>query len=193
LLQKFIAKLSHKERSIFYVAIFFVSFALIDRLFLGPVLDKLHIIDEDISQQEISIFRDFRFLSYKDRIIEESEAFNKYFMKEQKDADVINAEFLQIIEKIATESKINLVKSNPSEVRKKKNYIEYFANLDCTGDLNDIIIFMHKINSTEELLKIVRFNMNPRRGTANDVNISMTIVKMIIHPDITYHTTIEDQ
>ena len=169
--------------------ILIVSVALLDRLFLGPVLDKLKGIEEAIVQQEESIVRDLRFLYYKDKINNESELFEKYFTREVDDDDVVNAEFLRTIEKLATKSKVSLVKSNPSEIKKQKKYIEYYANLDCVGPLEDVINFMHEINSTDELLKVVQFHMTPKRGATHDVNVSMTIVKMIINPDMSLEVT----
>ena len=72
MIQKFISNLSGKEKKILYVTIVFVFLAFFDRLFMGPVLEKLSNIDDEISLQEESIVRDLRFLNYKDRIIKES-------------------------------------------------------------------------------------------------------------------------
>jgi len=182
LVQKFISKLSKQEKMIFYVTLGFVLLALLDRLFLGPVLGKLKMINTEIARQEVSIKGDQKILLYKDRIIDESDAFSKYFVKVVQDDDVVNADFLSEVEKLATQSKVSLVKSNPSEKKTYKDYIEYYANLDCIGDLKDVITFMHLINSTESLLKVVKFNMNPKRGEGDEVNTSMTIVKMLMPP-----------
>ena len=183
MLQSFVAKLSDKEKKIFYITIAFVLLALFDRLFLGPVLDKIDMIDQDIAQQEVIIKSDLKIISSKDKIINESKSFSKYFVKTVKDDDVINAEFLSTIERIATSSKVTLVKSNPSETKKHKDYIEYFASLDCSGKLEDMVTFMHKINATDDLLKVAKLNLSPKRGALNEVNASMTIGKLIISQD----------
>ena len=78
MIQKFISNLSGKEKKILYVTIVFVFLAFFDRLFMGPVLEKLSNIDDEISLQEESIVRDLRFLNYKDRIIKEEEIFSIY-------------------------------------------------------------------------------------------------------------------
>jgi len=152
-----------------------------DRLFLGPVLVHLEQLDEEIEQQKISIIRDRRFLSYEDKIVKESKVFEKYITKEIPDDDVVNADFLSLIERLATKSNVSLVKSNPSHITKKDKFIEYVANIDCTGKLEDVIAFMHQINTTDDLLKIIKFNMSPRRGTEDEVKASMAVVKLIVH------------
>jgi len=184
LIQKFVSKLSEQEKKFFYITVFVVFFAFLDRLFLGPVLGKIKNINEEISRQETSIVRDLRFLSYKDKISEESDMFSKYFAESMKDDDDINAEFLRIVENIATRSNVSLIKSNPSRTAKKKNYVEYYANLDCSGKLEDMISFMHAINTTDDLLKIVKLNITQKRGSEDEINASMTIEKMVITPEV---------
>ena len=157
-----------------------VLLALFDRLFLGRVLDRLSMIDQEIASQKSSIVRDLRILSYKDTVMKEGEIFKKYITKDVPDTDVVNADFLGLIEKLATQSKVNLVKSNPANTNKSDRFIEYFANLDCNGQLEDVISFMHQINATDGLLKIVKFNMSPKRGSDNEVNASMTVVKLVV-------------
>lgn len=163
------------------MTVLFVLLACFDRLFLGPVLGKLSTIDNEISIQEQSVVRDLRFLTYKDKIVRELKTFEKYIHKGQKDDDVINADFLSVVERLATKTKVNLVKSNPSEIKHEKDLDKYYANLDCVGTLEDVLTFMHEINSTEELLKVVKFNMSPKRGVENTVNVSMSVVKVAIN------------
>jgi len=181
LIQKFVAKLSERERKVFYVTLVIGSLAVSDFLFLGPVLDELELIEAEIENQKISIVRDMRFLSYKDKIMKEGKVFNKYFVDNVPDDDVVNADFLSLIEKLATKSNVSLVKSNPSHSNKLKQSNEYYANVDCNGTLSDVISFMHTINSTGELLKVVKFDMTPMRGDEDKAKASMTVVKLIVY------------
>ena len=183
MIQNFISKLDEKQKKIFYITVGVVALALIDRLFLGPVLDKIHNLNEEIVQQKDDIRRDLKFLSYSERIIKNSQTFGKYLSQSAKDDDVINAEFLSQIERLAHQTKVSLVKSNPSDVKKESNFAQYSVSLDCAGELKNIISFMHLINSSDELLKVTRFNMAAKRGTEGEVNSSMTVVKLIVPPD----------
>jgi len=185
LIQKFISKLSKKEQRIFNWAIIVVLLASFDQLFIGPAIHKLQALESQIETQKNSIVRDLKFMSYKDKILTESNLYKSYFTKKAADGDVVNANFLRTVEKLATKANVNLVKSNPTETKQFRRYTEYYANLDCVGKLNDLITFMHSINSTGELLKIVRLNMTPKRGSEEEeVNASMTIVKLVMLPNI---------
>ena len=181
MLQKFIANLSEKERKIFYITAIVVCLAMLDRLFLNPVMSRLKVLDTKIEEEKIAIMRDRRILSYEPKIKKESDVFSKYFSASVPDDDVVNADFLRLVEKLASQANVSLVKSNPSHVNKGEQLNEYFASVDCNGKLQDVMSFMHTVNTTEELLKVTEFNMTPQRGQDNTVKVSMTVVKVIVH------------
>jgi hypothetical protein len=180
LIQKFISKLSSKEKILLYITVGIVFVALFERLFLGPVFANLNQIDEQIKEKRVDIIRNLRIVSYEDQILERYNAFEDYFVDEMKSDSDINAQFLRAIETLATNSNVKLVKSNASESEKKDKFSEYYANLDCTGRLRDIITFIHEINSSDSLLKVVKLDMTPKRGDTDEMTASMTIAKMLI-------------
>ncbi len=181
MIQKFYSKLSDKEKKIFYFAAAAVILALFDLLFLGPVTSRLKSIDEEIVQKENSLKRDLRLLSYQNRILAERETFSPYYSTETMTPDQVKASFLQKIEMLATEAKINLTKVAPSGEEAKKGFIKYFADLECTGNLEDIVKFMHAVDSTQDLLKIVKVNIISKQS-AKEVSATMTVVKIIFDP-----------
>ncbi len=182
LIQKFYSKLSEKEKKIFYVSASVVILALFDLLFLRPVTSQLKDIDMQIFERENDIRRDMRFLSYRERIMKEKQAFSPYYIKELKSPDQVKAEFLQKVESLATEAKVTLIKIAPSEEKEKKGYLSYYAELECSGSLEDIVKFMHLIDSTQELLKVVKVVINAGKPGAKEVSVSMTVVKIILDP-----------
>lgn len=180
MLQEFVSKLSENEKKVFYVAVIILLAASFDRLFLGPALNKITMLEDEIVSQKSSIKKDLRILTYKDQIQKEKNQYRQYFTDKLEDEDVVNTKILSNIESLASRTKVNLIKSNPSDTLKASDRIEYFTSLECSGALEDVITFMHAINSSEDLLKVVEFNMNPKRGAANEVSASMTIAKMIV-------------
>ena len=184
MIQNFINKLSGKEKKFLYITIAIVLLAFFDNLFLRPSLGKLNELNDLIEQQEDRIIRDLRILSYKKEILKEKKAYDKYFIEEMGNDDVINADFLAIIERLSVDNKVKLVKSGPSEIKKYKKYIEYYANIDCIGTMDDVISFIHAINSTDELLKVVSLIMLPKRGTPRDVSATMAVSKLFISLDM---------
>ena len=179
---KFLDKFSPNERKIFYITVTFVLVALFDRFFLGAVNAKMAELDGEIEAQKISIMQDQQVLAYKGKINAESSKFNKYLNAKVEDDNIVNADFLSMIERVATDSEVTLIKSNPTDTNKTDKYVEYHAAVDCSGTLEKVITFMHNVNSSDELLKIKQFSMAPKRGTSDNVNVSMTIVKLVMYP-----------
>ncbi len=180
MLQKFFSNLSEKEKKLLYVAIGFVILAMLDRVFFGPVMSKLEDLDRAITETKDSLRRDTRFLAYRDHILKESEVYQRFFPKSQKTEEEIIADFLKNIEVRASKAGINLIQVKPSETKHFKGYVEYYANLDCEGPLEKVIQFMHSIDSSDELLKIVKLNMAPKRASAAEVTATMVVKKMIV-------------
>ncbi|MCA9401500.1 MAG: type 4a pilus biogenesis protein PilO [Candidatus Omnitrophica bacterium] len=183
MIQEFYSKLSSRGKIIFYITCVVVFAMLIDRIFYGPISSKTGQIQEEIKNQKISISHDKRILSYKSQIIKQAEVFDAYFTKTLKDDDEITRELLSVIEEVARSSEVSLIQNNAANVVKHKDYIEYYANVESVGPLEKIITFLHKINTTEDLIKVVNFNFSPKRGTDSDVAIVMKVKKMVITPD----------
>ncbi len=180
MIQNFVSKLSEKEKKIFYVAIIFVLVALLDRLFIGPAMDKLKSLEGEIESQESLIKRDLRFLSYKNRILRENQGFKKYYAQRPLSEEEIIASFLKKIEILASESKVNLIRVSPSESKQRKGFVEYFATLECDGPLENVAKFCYTIDISEDLLRIVKFSMAPKRAGSQEVAATMSVSKVII-------------
>lgn len=182
MLQKYLSKMSPREKKIFYVALVFGSAFLFDRLFMSPALKRIKATEVEIKRQEERIRQDLEFLANRDQIEKEGTHFAKYIPKKIKEKDEINTELFRTIERLAAEANVNLIKSNPGDIKEESSHIQYFASIDCSGKLNDVIGFMHLLNSTGDLFKVVQFNMSPKRGVQDEITTSMTIVKLIVKP-----------
>jgi len=180
--QEFYGKLSEQEKKIFYAAVIVVVLALFDMLFLRPVLSRLHSLDENISEKKNALSQDVRFLSYKDKIITEEEVLKIFETDEGKTEEEIIAGFLKTVELLASESGVNLSKVSPADTNTKKGVVEYFAVLECDGKLEDMMRFIHKIDETKNLLKVIKVDMSGNKASADSVKASMKVVKLIIDP-----------
>lgn len=179
---EFYNKLSEKEQKIFYAAIAVLVLAFFDVLFLRPVLSRLDKIKTDVKTTTIAIERDIRFIAYRDKIMAEDKVFRKFETDESKSGEEIIGGFLKTIEVLASDAKINLSRVTPADVVPKKGFVQYFANVDCNGKLEDMVTFMHNIDVTDNLLKIVRMNMTGNKASKEEVKVEMKVAKLVIDP-----------
>lgn len=185
MIQNFISKLSPQEKKIFYIACVMITVALMDRIFIGPAMSKIKSYEEEIDKQKGVIQSDLRLLSYRDRILKEEKTFRPYYMMKEQTGEEILASFLKKIEVLASEAKINLIKVNPGETKEKKSHLEYYANIDCEGKLEDVAKFMYAIDTSPDLLKIVKLTVGAKKAGSEEIAASMTVMKVIIDAKLT--------
>ncbi|MBZ0165551.1 MAG: hypothetical protein K8I00_02005, partial [Candidatus Omnitrophica bacterium] len=97
--------------------------------------------------------------------------------------DDIGKEFFSSLRMLSQEANVSIEKDSPRDTVRESTYIKYYADLTVSGELRDMISFMHLLNSTEDLFKIVEFTMTPSRGEDNQVTTSMTVVKLVLKPN----------
>lgn len=180
MLNDFYTKLSAQEKMFLYITLGVIVAAVFDFLFLQPVFSKLKTLDVAIVQTKDDIRRDVRYLAYKDKIFKEQEVYRAYKLDEAKTEDQIFSAFLGAVENFAREVEVNPGKLNPGDVVHKKGYAQYFANMECSGKFENIIKLIHKIDTTPNLLKVVKINIIAKKSSADEVTVSMKISKLII-------------
>ncbi|MDE2028176.1 MAG: type 4a pilus biogenesis protein PilO [Candidatus Omnitrophica bacterium] len=178
-INKFIAGLNDNQKKLLVFTVVIVIVALFDRLLIGPTMSRLSSIDEDIAKQEDVIKQDLRFLGYKDRIKQETKEIAPYLTAVKLGDNETIAAFLNKIQTLAGASKVNLSKINPSAGQQEAQYWKYQADLECTGNLSDVITFMHAINSDKELMKVDKFSLTGKKDSG-DVKASMTVERIVV-------------
>lgn len=180
MIQQFISKLSPQEKKILYAFAVVSILALFDHLLLRPAMSQLKSLDVQIQQDESNIKKDMRFLSYKNRILDEEDHFRFYLVKKGLTEEEIIASFLKKIEILATEADVVLIKVSPTESEQKKGYKKYYAVLECSGQLKNVIHFIHLMDSADELMKTTELNMLPKKGAGDEVTTEIKVAKVIL-------------
>ncbi len=179
---KFISSLNDKQKKIAAVAVAFVAIALFDRLLIGPTMSKLAAIDQDITKEKDVIKQDMHFLGHKARIVKENQLYDGFFTKQVPSDEEITAAFLKKVEELAQEAKVDLAKVTPVPGQQEADRWKYQADLECSGQLADIITFMHLVDTSQDLLKVVKFNITAKKSETDDVKASMTLSKIVVTP-----------
>lgn len=183
MIQQFISKLSQKEKKILVLAVVIFLLAILDRIFFGPALANLKSLEDEIRYKESSLKRDLRFLSYRDQILKEKDTLKRFYTKKQLTPGEIKEAFLNKIESLANQADLSSIRVSPTEGESKKGYTEYSASFECVGKLKDVLRFVHEVDSSNDLMKVVQFNIGGKKSSAEEVNASMTISTIIVALD----------
>lgn len=187
-MNQFFTSLTPLQKKLFCIAAFFVTLALFDVLLVSPSLAKRAKIEEDTKAAEESIKGDLKILSYQNKIDKEKELFKAYYSDSiPKDEDVM-AQFLGKLDAYVKEFNLTLAKNNRSndqaegsaDADAKKDYLIYKADLECSGNLEDIAKLIYKIDTSKEFFKILKINLAMKKtGDVEEMKAVMTVAKYI--------------
>ena len=183
LISKFISGLTANEKKILMIAGLFVLLALFDRLLVGPSLGRMKELDDSIAKEEDVIKQNLRFLGYRERIVKDAAAFKEFYTKDVRSEEEITADFLKKLELMGTQSNVELSKISPIAPEYQKDYVKYFATMDCSGKLENITAFVYAINNSKELVKVEKMTLGGNARSADVVQASLTVSKMIVGAD----------
>lgn len=187
-MNQFFANMTPLQRKIFYVAVFFVTLALFDRLLIAPTMAKRNEIDEQIKREKEKIKGDIKILSYKGKVAKEKEVLKPYFSNVIPKEEDVMAEFLGKLDTFVTESGLTIVKNNRSNDQSPadgkemlKDILVYKADLECSGSLDDIVKLMYRIDTSKEFFRILKFNLAMKKtGDLEEMRAVMTVAKYIV-------------
>ena len=164
-------------------ALIVIIIALFDRLLLSPTKAKSDAIDDEIAKEKETIKQDLHFLKYKNKILKESDEAAPYISKAIPSEDQIITTFLKKIESLAAKANVTQKTSTPVGVQ-EDNDMKYSADVEASGKLEDIVTFIHLINSSDELAKVVKFNLGSKKADSDEIKSTLTISKIIVTKEL---------
>ena len=172
-------RLSKREKLIFYGALIVISVTILDRLILNPIASKIDELNNDIEEKELSIKRNLKILAHKDRILSESDRYSVFLSEVQSEKEEETA-LLTEIESIANESEIYLIDMKPRDSEDVGTSKKYIVTLTGEAQMEQVVEFMYKIESSEKLLTIEQYDISPKSRDSSVARCSMTISKLIM-------------
>ena len=177
---KFIAGLSDLGKKLLIGASILIIIALFDRLLIGPTMSRLSAIDDEIASEEDAIKGDIRFLAHENKILKESKEVDPYLVRTFPPEREIGDALLKKIEMLAGKANVILAKEAPPTGQQEKDYLKYSTDFECSGKLTDVVTFMHLINSSNELMKVVKFNLSSKKSDSDEIKATITVSKIIV-------------
>lgn len=173
----FYNRLSKREKWILYGSLFCITALFAQQLVIGPAAEYMKRLDIKISDEETSIRKSLQVLLRKDSIASEAKRF-VVFLADFKKPEEQMSSFLKQIEDLASRSSVSLLYVKPGSEKEEGRIKKYYASLECEGQMEDIVSFFYQLESTADLLKIEKYNIQPKsKGTARCV---MSISRMVL-------------
>ncbi len=179
-LYKLIARLSKRERTILYFALFFVLLFLLNNFLIYPVYSKISSLNNAIREKEQEIRTSLRVLSQKEKILSEGRRYASFMRRPQTDEEGMIA-LLKLVERLANKSSLYVIDMKPGGVKEDKDKTKkYLVNLTAEGQMEQIMEFMYNVENAEELLIIEKFQISPKSRESSIAECAIVVSKLVI-------------
>lgn len=177
---QFYSKLSAKERTIFYVAVFFLAVMLVDRVFIAPIFGKISALDEEIAQKRTDMRRDSKVVAQKERIAAEVARYSSYLGIAENEQESMTV-LLKQLESFANKSKLYIVDMKPVGVKQEKDKTKRLqVNLSCEGLMEQVMEFMYTIENSPDLMVIEKYQISPKSRDTGIASCVMTVSRIAL-------------
>ncbi len=175
----FYTKRSARERRVLIGTALVIGLLLADRIVVGPVYRNLVALDKETQNEEVAIRKSLHVLFQKDRILSESKEYIGYSV-EAKNPEEEMVGLLKEIEGLADRSTVSLLYVKPGNSKEDGDAKKYSANLECEAQMEQIATFFHEIESSNKLLKIERYEIQPKNKDSSIARCVMVISKTVL-------------
>ncbi len=179
----FVAGLKGPRKVLFFVAVIMLSFALMDRLMLGPFLSQQEYLKAEYKAQRENIRRSKRILSFRERILEEYNQYSAYLDSGELTQEAIVAALLKKIETIAGQQAVTITAIRPGDVEEKPIYRIYKTSLDCEGKLSNVLSFINLLEQSDYLFQVERYSMGPKSKGSEIIKCTMDISRILVETE----------
>ena len=118
-------------------------------------------------------------LLHKETIIEESQKYAAYFAASKKSEEEM-VDLLKEVEAVANKSGVNLIYVKPGTAKEEKRVKKYYAILECEASMDQVATFFHDIEGSTKLLKIEKFQIQPKSKDSSVARCSVTAYKTVL-------------
>lgn len=175
----FLSRLSKKEKMIFYLAVFFVSLALLDHLIVSPISSKINSLNKEIQEKELAIKKFLHLIVLKDKILAESKKYSSLVDDTESQEEEMTS-ILKEIENLANKTSVYLIDMKPAGFKETGSAKKYQINLNCEAQMEQLTDFMYSIENSNKLLTIEKYQLSPKSKESSVVRCSMSISKIVM-------------
>lgn len=178
-LSAFYAKLSKREKMILYGSAAALTVLFTDRLVLGSVLEKLGVLETQIREEEALVRKSLVVSLRKDQIIADGQKLVDYSV-DAENPEKEMTDFLQELEAQAKSAGVNLVYVKPGSTQAQGEITRLLATLECEAQMPEVAVFFHHVESSNELLRVEKYEIQPKNKESSIARCAMTVSKTVL-------------
>lgn len=175
----FFNHLNKREKVIFAVTAGIVGILLLDQVLIRPIAHTFYSLRQERTSLEASVKKSVRLLAQKDRMLKEVKQYSAYALT-AKSSEEDSVAFLKHIEELANKNSVNLLYVKPALGKAQEQIKKYYVNLECEGQMAQLIQFFYEIENSKLLLKIEKYTLQPTAKGSTVIKGAATVSKALI-------------
>ena len=172
----FYTKLKPREKKIFFAMAGVLSIFLIDRVIVEPAIQAMSGMERATRSEEEAIRKSVYVLHKKSKIETESKDLAIYATP-VKDSEEEMTTLLKTLEAMTNQVGVNLVYVKPGTVKESPGLKKFYATLECESEMEQISTLFHSIESSPKLLKVEKYEIEPKSKDSSLARCSMMVSK----------------
>ena len=176
----FFAKLSKRERLIFYLTSLVLFLGMMDRLVYQPVVSLLTKLDQEILAQEIQLQKNLKNLALRDAIQLKYAGYAAFTVSSGPDEEEIGS-LLNEVEGVARSAGLSLVNMKPKPMAKTSLEKLYPVEVEVEADMASLIKFIHGLHKSKYILGVKKMNLAPKDKKGERIKGYVLIQKTVIN------------
>ena len=178
-LSAIVARLSKRERIIFFCAVFILSLTLLDRLVIHPIFYKIRSLDKEIEEMKTGIKKNLHILAHKERILADRSKYSSFAGGTESGEEKATS-VLKEIENLADKAAIYLIDMKPAGIKETDASRKFSIDLNCEAQMEQLVDFMHSVESSDTLLTIEKYQISPKSKDLSVARCKVTISTILI-------------
>lgn len=175
----FFNKLSKKEKFGIVISAVIISLALIDRVIVIPIKDKLERLDREVIIMEKKLAGDLRNINQKELILTQYNNYSKYIKKAGSDEEEV-AKVLAQVESLARQSGVALINVKPQAFLAKENYKQFQVEIEAEAGMEALVKFLYGLNTSTQLLRADSLRFAVKEKDASRLRAIIGITKLVV-------------
>jgi hypothetical protein len=172
-------RLSKREKTIVFVTGIIIVFFVLDRIVVGPATHKMTALDTQIRDKEAAIKQSLHVLVQKDKIMSEGRRYESYSV-DSPNPEKETVALLKDIESTADRAGVSLLYVKPAKDQRIGSVHVFYATLECESEMTSLAGFFHEIEGSNKLLKIEKFDIQPKSRDSSIARCAMTVSKTVL-------------
>ncbi len=159
-----LSNLSKRERKFALTTVVIVCALGIFDLFIYPAIYRWRRLGQEVTRLDAELLRMERNLELRERIESEFKEYESQILAEGSDEQEV-AKLLREIEDLSRNVGFYILSLKPLPISDQGFYKKYTIQLEGEGEMRTVGSFLHRLGTSQQLLKVERLELSARTGT----------------------------